>query len=384
MKKKILIYTLFALSFTACKKDVPSDGSGGTGLKPNTISSIEKVDEADIDEDGTALPAKFILNGPAIGDQGQTSKCVAYSAAYYIIGMYNGSTAMDLDKSGSPDFLYGQYKKINNDNNCSEGCYLFNDDANNIKGAAEILLNFGTTSWNQLPTTSENACSVISPDLITQATSNKIKDYYRLDKTEYTDVMELKNWLYAGYPLWMGVTIDDGFQKLKAGEVWSKASGKTHGGHAMVIVGYDDAKNAFKIANSWGSDWAEEGYGWVDYDYFIKLLKEDGAPEIGILIPNDIQRINMSKVSPIACGNANWGDITINNSLAQEIAIEMTGVNNYNNNEMGNIDTKEAQFFTKIPQGAIKVKILTANKSAILKEYTVNVTSCKEVVLDVN
>ena len=35
--------------------------------------------------------------------------------------------------------------------------------------------------------------------------------------------------------------------------------------HDMVVVGYDDSKNAIKIFNSWGTGWAENGYGWIDY-----------------------------------------------------------------------------------------------------------------------
>ena len=33
----------------------------------------------------------------------------------------------------------------------------------------------------------------------------------------------------------------------------------------MVIVGYDDAKSAYRIQNSWGTDWGDQGYSWWDY-----------------------------------------------------------------------------------------------------------------------
>lgn len=35
--------------------------------------------------------------------------------------------------------------------------------------------------------------------------------------------------------------------------------------HDMVAVGYDDSKNAIKIYNSWGTGWADNGCGWLDY-----------------------------------------------------------------------------------------------------------------------
>jgi C1A family cysteine protease len=36
----------------------------------------------------------------------------------------------------------------------------------------------------------------------------------------------------------------------------------------MVLSGYDDSKNAFRVRNSWG-DWGDDGSIWVDYDYFM-------------------------------------------------------------------------------------------------------------------
>ena len=44
----------------------------------------------------------------------------------------------------------------------------------------------------------------------------------------------------------------------------------------MVLVGYDDSQNAFKLINSWGTEWGEEGYAWVDYDYFIDEFAHPG------------------------------------------------------------------------------------------------------------
>src|SRR5690625_7623232 len=45
-----------------------------------------------------------------------------------------------------------------------------------------------------------------------------------------------------------------------------------HAGHAMTIIGYDDSKGsggAFRVVNSWGSDWGDKGYIWIDYQFFL-------------------------------------------------------------------------------------------------------------------
>ena len=36
----------------------------------------------------------------------------------------------------------------------------------------------------------------------------------------------------------------------------------------MVVVGYDDAKQAFRIQNSWGRSWGDGGYGWFSYEFW--------------------------------------------------------------------------------------------------------------------
>jgi C1A family cysteine protease len=52
-------------------------------------------------------------------------------------------------------------------------------------------------------------------------------------------------------------------------------------GHAVTVVGYDDAlrirstRGALLIRSSWGSNWGQDGYGWLPYRYVTDHLAAD-------------------------------------------------------------------------------------------------------------
>jgi len=64
--------------------------------------------------------------------------------------------------------------------------------------------------------------------------------------------------------------LDDAFFDYEAGQVWDFA-GPERCSHAMCIVGYDDAMQAFRVRNSWGTDWGDDGYVWIAYATFLSL-----------------------------------------------------------------------------------------------------------------
>jgi uncharacterized protein (TIGR02145 family) len=87
----------------------------------------------------------------------------------------------------------------------------------------------------------------------------------------------MKYYLSKKYPLIIGVSIDSTFQipgesqfeKQSDGRlVWKAFADAKRFSHALLICGYDDGINAFKVMNSWGPTWGNLGCFWIDYDFF--------------------------------------------------------------------------------------------------------------------
>lgn len=56
----------------------------------------------------------------------------------------------------------------------------------------------------------------------------------------------------------------------------AERAGAPIGGHAVVVVGYDDAARKFLIRNSWGTAWGNGGHGSLPYDYLTdSYLSQD-------------------------------------------------------------------------------------------------------------
>ena len=110
--------------------------------------------------------------------------------------------------------------------------------------------------------------SIISTEN-TEAAAYKISSYATVTRS----VNAIKSFLASGYPVIVGGPVDRGFMNLRSGAVLTKRKGSL-GGHCYCVVGYDDAKNAFKFQNSWGTNWASAGFGWIDYNYISSWWSE--------------------------------------------------------------------------------------------------------------
>jgi C1A family cysteine protease len=88
------------------------------------------------------------------------------------------------------------------------------------------------------------------------------------------------SFLAAGFPFVLGFSVCTSLSR-EADIPFPTIYDRVRGGHAVVVVGYDDnhrcrsLKGALLIRNSWGPAWGDEGYGWLPYDYVRRYLAAD-------------------------------------------------------------------------------------------------------------
>lgn len=74
-------------------------------------------------------------------------------------------------------------------------------------------------------------------------------------------------------------------EERERGEWWVKDGdlGMLNGGHAYLLAGASDRRQALFTPNSWGADWPMQGEpgAWIPYRVFERLLSEDG--EAGVV-----------------------------------------------------------------------------------------------------
>jgi len=210
-----------------------------------------------------ALPTAVSLVTPPVGDQGGEGSCVAFGTTYAgrstSYQNTNGGTYSTATNIFSPEYVYNQIKASSD---CGSGSY--------VTTGLELLKNQGACVWNDMPYTDE-ACSLLPNATQTAAAANyKISSYATVTRTADA----IKTQLAAGKIVIVAGPVYSSFMYLADGAIQTSVKGRVYGGHCYACVGYDDAKGAFKVMNSWGTSWASSGYGWISYSLITKVWTE--------------------------------------------------------------------------------------------------------------
>jgi C1A family cysteine protease len=134
-----------------------------------------------------------------------------------------------------------------------------------VTTALQFLIDNGVCTWQTMPYSSTNGCSLFpSTSQIAEAGQFRIASYARVLSS---DVTAIKSMLVAKHAVIITVGTDDSFWNAQPGFVWKAYSGPIGISHSLVVCGYDDARHAYKVMNSWGTGWGDAGYSWIDYDF---------------------------------------------------------------------------------------------------------------------
>jgi C1A family cysteine protease len=202
----------------------------------------------------TTLPASYILTAPTPGNQGSEGSCCAWAAAsvrtieqYYRTNATSYSYATNIF---SPEFIFNQIEA----GDCA---------ASAMSEAMSLMVSKGVCTWQTMPYSSINGCSLMpTSSQYAEAANYKLPSFSIIWGTDTTAI---KTAIATKHPLATIVVIDDNFDNAGPGYIWS-SWGTKYIGHALTIVGYDDSKHAFKAMNSWGTNWGDGGFVWIDYD----------------------------------------------------------------------------------------------------------------------
>lgn len=145
------------------------------------------------------------------------------------------------------------------------GAYLRNAMASVVQAGAAPESKFPyNSSFSEIP----------SREVFDSAEKNQVISYANIpDGTDDISRQEClnscKQILQEGHPIVGGFVCYDSLWSAENGVI-PGPGGTIIGGHAILIIGYDDANNRFKFKNSWSTQWGENGYGYLPYEYLLK------------------------------------------------------------------------------------------------------------------
>jgi len=256
------------LFLASCKKHhhedpPPSTSEFGTGwLGNDNVSNVPS--SLNFGFANSSLPSYVDLTPylPPIGNQLTDGTCVAWASGYYT---KTASEAIVFNRNsgqlGAPQFqMSPKYLYLNIPDDKKSGC-----QGTQIVHALDVMQTKGIATMASVPY-QMSGCSIGQAQNVwnSEAAGHKIKYYRKIESS----IQSIKQHLANKFPVIIGAGVSQAFQNWRGSGVMSGQSAIT-GLHALTIVGYDDNRSAFRIANSWGTNWGDGGFIWMNYNFVV-------------------------------------------------------------------------------------------------------------------
>ncbi len=215
---------------------------------------------------GVALPSAVDLrpNCPEVYDQGSLGSCTAHALVGGVAFLTRRQQieGVPTGDPGRPSRLGLYYDERNIEGTIS-------DDAGAVlSDGVHVLATRGWRLEKDWPYDVARFADSPAGDYLTQ----RLTGWVPLPH----DVDLIREDLAEGYPVVFGTAVFQQIQETATGDIDLPVSGDVSiGGHAMLIVGYDDATQRFRVRNSWGSGWGDRGYGTIPYAYIADAMLTD-------------------------------------------------------------------------------------------------------------
>jgi len=136
--------------------------------------------------------------------------------------------------------------------------------------AFQFLRDAGTVSAAILPFGSRTITSAV------YATPSFKIDNYLILVRETTrarqKIFELRKALLRGNPVLIELQAEASLKQASDGQTWrNQQRGKVR--YPLIVVGFDEQREAFEVMSTWGSSWGRGGYLWMDYDVIGELAQ---------------------------------------------------------------------------------------------------------------
>ena len=190
-----------------------------------------------------------------IDDQGQLGSCTGNAIAGAIDLMdrklYNKQTQV------SRLFIY-YYERL------LEGTVRYDSGAY-IRDGIRATYNYGAPLESLWPYNINKFTVVPSLQAIADARNRKVTLYQAV-----ADFNGCINALQNGYPVVIGFDVYDSFESISVARTGMMPYPNTRteqllGGHAVLLVGYNNSTQRFIARNSWGTSWGDKGYFYMPY-----------------------------------------------------------------------------------------------------------------------
>jgi C1A family cysteine protease len=79
-------------------------------------------------------------------------------------------------------------------------------------------------------------------------------------------IFEVRKALMRGNPVLIEFQADQSFSALTQTFEWEATKISTPQNYTLLIIGFDESKQAFEVMSCWGSEWGNNGYIWMPYN----------------------------------------------------------------------------------------------------------------------